>query len=492
MDGSHVGRPFPSPCKLAADMALRAQADASGQTRTFAFAFACAAVGGGVGVLTAIDILVGLLAAATVAAAVALAYRLDILAYGLVATIFFGEAFTVAGVTIGRIVAPIALLVVAIKLITDPVRLSGTERSTIKWVGAYSVVAVASFLWTQDLGGSIYALASLAIALTYMGSFALLIRHRAQLKALIGVAATSSVVLGIWWLVAHTQGVSRFSNEAGDPNYFAVYQVITLLLVLALASSMKRSTSRTLLLGAIVVIAASIIATLSRGGVLTLSAAALALLALPARTLFRSWTQKAAFFVAALIGLAIVMPVAWGQLQGRFEEQREGNIAGARGDLWLSSWRAYLDNPALGIGHGAYAPLSFDLIRNTPGANLANHRIEALREGRRVHNAYLESLAELGPLGLLTFVAILFAAGRSLLRTAQRAGPDDPFIRSVSYALVVGLLAFAVSSLFLSSQTSRVLWMILGLSISLPGMIHRTDSSSRAGQSPAVPQTRGA
>jgi O-antigen ligase len=102
--------------------------------------------------------------------------------------------------------------------------------------------------------------------------------------------------------------------------------------------------------------------------------------------------------------------------------------------------------------------------------NLAAH--ERFREGEFAHNAYLGSLAELGPLGLLLFVSILGATALSLRRTARRArAAGDSFLRSVGNAVLVGLLAFSASSLLLSTETSRALWMIVGLSLALPAMV---------------------
>ena len=46
--------------------------------------------------------------------------------------------------------------------------------------------------------------------------------------------------------------------------------------------------------------------------------------------------------------------------------------------------------------------------RSTPGVNLLGH-LRFRNDGEPVHNAYLETLAELGPLGLLLFLGILIS-----------------------------------------------------------------------------------
>jgi O-antigen ligase len=115
--------------------------------------------------------------------------------------------------------------------------------------------------------------------------------------------------------------------------------------------------------------------------------------------------------------------------------------------------------------------VSFQLLSQTPGVNLINHVRFAVRSGEEVHNAYLSSLAQLGPLGFVLFLGILWVTARALLDLSRRArGRGDWQIRRVSNALMISLSAFAVSSLLLSTETSRALWLVVGLSLALPGI----------------------
>jgi hypothetical protein len=74
-----------------------------------------------------------------------------------------------------------------------------------------------------------------------------------------------------------------------------------------------------------------------------------------------------------------------------------------RADYWAVAWRSYEDHPALGAGAGTYART---WLRERP---LPKPVIDA-------HSLYLETLAELGPIGLLLLVLALaapFAARRT-------------------------------------------------------------------------------
>jgi Kef-type K+ transport system membrane component KefB len=91
------------------------------------------------------------------------------------------------------------------------------------------------------------------------------------------------------------------------------------------------------------------------------------------------------------------------------------------------------------------------------------------RRGQPAHNAYLSSLAELGVVGLLLFVWVLAATYSTLRRlTRQAEEDDDAFIATLSRALIVSLAGYALCAMFLSIETYRVLWILLGLTLALP------------------------
>lgn len=389
----------------------------------------------------------------------------------LVAT--FANTLTLGGVTVGRLVAPLALLAVVTSIARSPVS-TRWSRTTLVSVFAYATIAVSSLFWTQSTPGTIEEVGALALSLLYALAFAVLLREPRDLHALLWVVAACSVFLALLWISRYLSGVDRRFNEAGDPNFFAALQVVALPLVMVLAARARTRLRRFSLYGAVALIAASVVSTVSRGGLLTLLVATLLITVLPTRQLFRSRAQKRNVFVAAMIGFCILLSVAWGDVSHRFEVGfNQEHVAGGRGDLWLAAWHAYEEDPVLGIGYGAFNGQSFQLLRTTPGVNLEEH-LRFLNSGEYVHNAYLGSLAELGPAGLVAFLGILFGAARSLRATGRRGRdrPDD-LAASCANALFVSLIAFGVSSVFLSTETSRSLWLMIGLSIALPSIQER-------------------
>jgi O-antigen ligase len=390
--------------------------------------------------------------------------------YGLVFTVH-AEAVTIGGYAVGRLAAPVALVAVISQLLDSPTRLRDA-RLTLWLVAGYTLWAVASMLWTVGVAESIVSVGSLTISLVYMFAFATIIRTEKNLNGLLWAVTLSSLSLAVVWIGQYLAGVDRRYSAVGDPNYFAAYQVITLPLVVVLLSSQASVLRRAFLYLAIAVIADSVVTTLSRGGFGVLVVVLLLVALLPSRVLFPSRREKAAFLIICGIGVSLLVPLAWAPLQQRFEVGfKETNLAGDRQDVWLAAWHGYLEHPVLGLGIGGFRGVTFQLLRVTPGVNLARH-VRFLGEGEYVHNAYLGSLAEVGPLGLALWLGILSSAGRSLRRTARRArSRDNPLLRQVANALLIGLVAFALASLLLSTETSRILWFIVGMSLALPGMV---------------------
>lgn len=444
---------------------------APNRLRSSAFGLAAVAGAGAVGVLSAFNPVLAVAAIGAAVAVPAAVLRPRLIAYLLVASIF-AEVVTIGGVAIGRVAVPLGLIAAISQYLDAPTRLREAGLTAGVVLG-YASLAVASVAWTVSPSTTLVALGSLVLAIAAAVAFAVLIREPEHLRRLFWVVTICSVLLGLWWIFSYTNGVDRFENQAGDPNFLASFQVVALPMVLVLAASARTTGGRTLLYAACATIAGSIVATLSRGGVVTLLVTLGIIAVMPAPALFGTKVRKAAFFGTAGIALAVFLILAGGSLNQRIESAtQQGTLIGSRADLWRGAIQGYKEHPVVGLGFGGFKATSFGLLSRTPGVNLSYHQDFRLRSGEYVHNAYLGSLAELGPLGLLLFVGIYLAVARSLIRTAGRAKmADDPFIRSVANALLVGLLAFGVASMSLSSETSRALWMIVGLSLTLPGMV---------------------
>jgi O-antigen ligase len=105
-------------------------------------------------------------------------------------------------------------------------------------------------------------------------------------------------------------------------------------------------------------------------------------------------------------------------------------------------------------------------MRQTPGVDFSAYRLR--QSGQVAHSAYLGTLAELGLIGLALFLTVLAVAIVTLRRTARTAlSRGDPFVAGAAQALVISMGGFLLISAFLSTETDRALWVLLGLALAV-------------------------
>jgi O-antigen ligase len=428
-----------------------------------------------VGVAASFDVVTAVVLAATLAIAPLVLLFPPLILSLLVATVF-AQAFSVGGLTISRMIAPLALLVVLVALNRGGYALR--PSAPLGWVCVYSVWALASGLWTVNVGDTVTALSSLMIALAYMLAFAILLHSRRDLnRALYTLAGVALVVgaIGIFTSQGRAQGAS------GNPNFFAMVEIFALPLVLVLATEARWRVVRIGLYAIVFVIIASVFASLSRGGFLTLVWVALAVLIWPARSsFFRNRAHKAIVLAVIAATGFVAFNANSGSLAPRldsiFSKDQADKTGAGRTNVWRGAWTSIQERPMLGLGYGSFISSANELMLRTPGVDLSNFALRP--EGLYAHNAYIETAAEVGAPGLVLFVGMLISTGRALRRTAVRAGASGAtYIMRIANASLISLIAWSIASLFASSETSRPLWILIGMALALPKLIDEYEST---------------
>jgi O-antigen ligase len=236
------------------------------------------------------------------------------------------------------------------------------------------------------------------------------------------------------------------------------------------------------------VIAISIVASLSRTGLVMLALVIAATLLLPYRLFFRTAAQKLGYALS-LAGAAVVAGIAGSTpfLHRAGTIFNFSNPSGDRGsgrlDLWRAALHGFRDHPWFGLGAGNFQAKALDLLQTTPGVNTAASYVAP---GRVVHNAYIEALTELGVVGLALFLLILALTVRSYLTTFRRAHAcGDRAIESFSIALLVAVFGFCVSMFFNSNELGKPLWIFIGLAIALERIPLRSAAPAPAAAEPS-------
>lgn len=416
--------------------------------------------------------------AAAVGAAIALGFVLLMRPYLILPLLvgsIFVEATTLRGITISRLIAPAALIVLIAAASRE--RVSIRMSAPLAFATAYAVWALASTFWTADTGLTKEYLGSLGIALIYMAAIAGLLRTERDLERVGLTMSFAALALGLFAITDYMFGIGwtlesgRAAGGAGDPNYFAVYQVIALPVTLVMGAHAKSQALRVALYTSAAVIVLSVFVSLSRGGLLTLAVIAVLAFVLPARTLFRSPMQKAVVFCIFVIGIAVASQGTASELGGRFKTLASRDETGSgRTGLWMAGWTGIKERPVLGLGFGAFRGASNDLILRTPGVDLRHYELRL--NGHEAHDMYISTTADLGFPGLVLILGVVVATGRAFRQTATRAtAAGKPFVANMSNALFLGLIAFALAAIFLSAETSRALWILVGLALALPKLL---------------------
>jgi O-antigen ligase len=416
----------------------------------------------------------------------------------LVATPFV-EMIDVGGVRITRLLAPAALVVVLVALSRGR-RLKASPP--LFWACGYALWALASGLWTVSTDGTLTLLASLAIALVYMLAIALLLDSRRDLNRILYTLAVCSFVLSVSSILAFvdrpfgplgaTIQEGRVQGATGDPSFFSAVQLVALPLILVLATEVSNSWLRAGLYLTAVVNIAAVFSTTSRGGFLQLMVVVLLLLIFPARRIFGTPTRKAlallviavggfAFFTRYSVDIAPRLETIFSQGKGGANETGSGRLI-----IWPAAWDAFQEKPFTGIGYGAFRETSIDRLYRTRNTFLGDFKVHK----EEVHNTFLGALAEVGMIGFVLFVGVMASTAYTLLRIAAQARRcGQSFLERVANALVIGILGWCIGALFISTETSRPIWIVVGLSLALPRLLPDR-AETRSQDDPATPGSR--
>jgi O-antigen ligase len=185
-----------------------------------------------------------------------------------------------------------------------------------------------------------------------------------------------------------------------------------------------------LLVCALVHMAAALLVSASRGGIISLSVALIAFVLLA--SLPRRPERRPGLVLLPVLLVGVLIYAGWLGLDptlARLSQPDEGRPLIWRGTLTLIG-----DYPLLGTGLGTYVT-SFRRHKPTLDAELVEH----------AHNDYLELLAEMGVLGFLVVVGgVGWFAWQTLRRWSAR---HDPEVRGLVAGGLAGVLAIGVHSL---------------------------------------------
>src|SRR2546421_4592349 len=270
-----------------------------------------------------------------------------------------------------------------------------------------------SVAWSNDVSASVLDAERLLVYLSAAAAFLLL--ERGQLKRVLACLIAAIALVAVWALYLRAFGgpgsydvasvsadaTRRLAAPLGYSNALGVLSAIGIVLALGLATRVRRPLAGV----PVLVLVPTLYFTYSRGAWLALGAGGAAALALAMPRLPRRLMLAVAIAVLCVGAFALVRV---GGPSGAIREfshagpsvkadqsRRLFSLSGSsRAQYWHVAWRDYRQHPWLGSGAGSFQR---EWLRSRP-ADLPV--LDA-------HSLYLETLAELGPVGLGLLAALL-------------------------------------------------------------------------------------
>jgi O-Antigen ligase len=301
------------------------------------------------------------------------------------------------------------------------VALGRIERWFLGLVAALTAWTAASTIWSDTSGTSILEGERDIVYLSAVAAVLLCVRRESVPVLLGGALAGITVVAGygLFTYVIFDHPLNPIEGKLlfeplGYANGLGIYAAIGTLLAAGLALALRPPLLRLACLAPAAILMPSLYLTDSRAAELSL-AAGLVVLVRFSRRLSRAVTV--AFAAAAAAAVALVVAASLHQ-----EHNFVAGLFGAnRPHYWHVAWHEVQLNPVLGSGAGTFE--RYWLLYRPVGSF-----------ARDAHSLYLETLAELGPIGL---VLLLAALGLPLL---VLRGRRDPMLATAAAGYVAYLI----------------------------------------------------
>jgi O-antigen ligase len=359
----------------------------------------------------------------------------------------------------------------------------GGARSIPSLAGVWSAMALylavllASAVWAQDADAAVQEaidlLKNLLIVYVIAETFETPLSLRLGVWALIAAGALLAG-LSVLQAVTHTYNNSYFglaqapvrqivladngartSGPIGDPNFYALILAALIPLALMRVRDERQALLRVIAASAAVLMAAALVLTYSRGGLVALLA--MAILFVPVARIRPAQVALGLLIVVLLLGL--VPGAYWQRLAALGEE-----IGGTQVDLSVQkradsqqvALEMFADNPVGGVGAANYPVTYFPYALRLDVPIAANY----------AHDMYLQIAAETGLAGLVTFACTALLALRSVWRrrtAAIRAG--DRLTEGLAASCWLSLVTYLIGSAFLPAAYPRYLWLLIGLAL---------------------------
>lgn len=291
------------------------------------------------------------------------------------------------------------------------------------------------------------------------------------------------IIINIFCAIVGIKNGGKVPNSGfmGDENDFALVMNMAIPFAYFMFLETNSIKKKSLYLVAVGIFITANIASLSRGGFVGLIPVIL-------YCWYKTPRKILSTIIVALMVTTILLaasPKYWDEVRSIKEQNIQTGTGEGRWYAWKITWRIFLDHPIIGVGQGN-GPIfmgryqsSEDLLHRPP------------IWGRAIHSLYFTLISELGLVGTLLFIAMLYYSHRDLKQILklekellQKKTEEnlvdfegDLFInqlrklRFIIFGMNGALIGFSISAIFLSVFYYPHFWLLIAIIVAINNIV---------------------
>lgn len=303
---------------------------------------------------------------------------------------------------------------------------------------------VRSIIWVLLLTGAALGALSLWQALT--GTYG---------SSYFGFAQTDAAITGLT-----ETGISRLAGPIGEKNRYAQIMLMLVPLGIMQFTAERQRILRFTALACAALASVAVALTFSRGAAL---AGGLIIVAMVALRYIRLSHLLATVAIIAVVAVAVPTYgerlTSLADIGALFADEPASSATDnsllSRATENLAALNVFADHPILGVGPDQF-PTYYRDYADTIGVSVR-------AADREAHNLYLETAAETGIFGLITFLGAVVATLIQLARARAAALARRPDLAAMATGFMLALLAYMATGIFLHLSYARYFWLVLAL-----------------------------
>jgi O-antigen ligase len=418
-------------------------------------------------------LVLGVLLVITVGVGILLQWRLGALL--LVAALPFQTAIKAGVVTSGiKALALLTFISLALALLMDQKLF---ERFGRLWQQPLALAVLAFVLWNSaSILWASYEGDALRATLTFLGLLGLMVvigmlEKRYLLLAWAGLVFSAALSVPAGYILPAPEGSDmavsgRFGPGGAGPDTYSCLMAIVFFA--AYFGLLRRHRMTAYLLAPFFVY--GIFATASRTGLIALVATPLLALFVPRLAARLDWRRILPMYVVGAAAIVVIILAVPSVAQIALE--RDAALSQPQSeDTWSgrwSNWGGALDviasHPILGVGAGNYAEGTLGYSEKGFAQSLKKGKVAG-----RGHNMFVSVTTQLGLVGLILWMGILFSLFKTALPIAQRPG--------LGTGIFLGLIVAMLAGMSLTFELEKIVYVLFGSVLALQLDI---DSARRA------------